>query len=343
MKKNRIYIILFVLLAAIAGYYIYSGSTGTIRKELSDFAINDTAAVDRIFMADRQGKSILLERNAGSWMVNKKFTARQDLVNTLLYTMKSMQVRNPVGKNAYNTVMKLLAANAIKVEIYSNNNIIKTYYVGHPTLDNLGTYMYLEGSSVPFAMFIPGFNGYLTTRFQLDENEWQSKHIFNYNPNSIQKVAVADYDHPDSSLILIKSPDSTFTITNNKAMVVKPVDIAKVAGYITGFGNIYYEKIFENMPAGFRDSLAKAQPFKSVEVTLMGGEVKKVRLYRKKFAGETMLPENEKTTITDRVYDPDRFYLSVEGDKNWYVCQYFQWFKLLKTPDYFIDRSGGRK
>ena len=336
MKKNSIYLVLFLLLSGITGYLIYNNSKSTIRKELSDFAVSDTASINKIFMADKQGKQILLERKGTGWIVNGKFEARQDLINMLLYTMKSMQVLSPVGKNLYNNTMKLLASSAVKVEIYSNQELIKTYYVGHPTMDNLGTFMYLEGSSVPFIMFIPGFNGYLTTRFDIMEQDWRSKNIFSLNPRMITEAKVIDPNSADSSFTL-SLKDSTYSIQTNNGKTLSRLDFGKLHNFLIGFGNTNYEMIFEKIPSTFKDSLLNAGPFKIIEVRSFTGELKQVSLYRKSFTGVSMNP-NDDDDVT-YPYDPDRFYLSVAGDKEWYICQYLNWSKLLKTPSYFIPSS----
>ena len=328
-------------MAIIAGYFLYTRSNSTIRTELRDFAVSDTASIDKIFMADRQGKSVLLERKPNAeWWVNGKFRARPDMINTLLYTIKSLEVRSPVGKNLYNQTMKLLASNAVKVEIYTDAQLAKTYYVGHPSMDNMGTFMYLEGSSVPFIMCIPGFNGYLTTRYFIKESEWRSKTLFNYNPRSITKVQVRDMIMPDSSFTLSFSHDSTFSVMKNNGETLKSVDLNKVVTYLSSFGNINYEKILEEITDQFRDSLMQIGPFKTIEVELAGGQEKKVKLFRKKFTGETMSPDDEGVV---RDFDPDRFYLLMEGEKTWYICQYLQWNKLLKTPSYFLPMRNGKK
>lgn len=335
MKKNLRYLFLFLLLSFITGYLIYNNSKSTIRKELSDFAVSDTAGIDKIFMADKKGKQLLLERKATGWILNGKIEARQDLVNLLLYTMKSLEVRSPVGKNLYNNTMKLLATNGIKVEIYSKQELIKTYYVGHPTMDNLGTFMYLEGSSVPFIMFIPGFNGYLTTRYNTNEKDWRSKNIFSLNPRSINEIKVTDNNYVDSSFTLLLK-DSTYTIQTFNGKSLRMIDFNKVYTYLSAFANAKYEVVFEDMASTFKDSLMKAGPYKIIQVKTITGQTKQVSLYRKKFTGESMAPEDDDVIYP---FDPDRFYLSVAGENEWYICQYLNWGKLLKTHAYFIPLS----
>lgn len=340
MKKNRIYIILVVILAAIAGYFLYTNSNSTIRTELRDFAVEDTASIDKIFLADRQGKTVLLERKSSAeWTVNGKFPARQDKINTLLYTVKLIEIRSPVGKNLYNYAMKMLSSNSTKVEIYQHKALAKVYYVGDATMDNLGTFMYLEGSSVPFIMHIPGFNGYLTTRYFVAENDWKSRSVFNYFPGSIVQVKVTNFVNPDSSFILEQLKDSSYSIVKNNGQRLAAIDQSKIVTYLSAYQNINYEMIFEGIPDRLRDSLLKNGPFNSVEVKLADGRQKQVSLFRKKFTGETLAPDDEGIVLDN---DPDIFYLTIGGDKTWYISQYLQWNRLLKTSSYFIPYQGGK-
>jgi hypothetical protein len=55
--------------------YIYKskGKTSTIDKEASAFKYKDTAAIDKIFLADKDGKQVLLEKKSQGWMVDEKY------------------------------------------------------------------------------------------------------------------------------------------------------------------------------------------------------------------------------------------------------------------------------
>ena len=92
-NKNRILFLVVLLFVVIAAVLIYTKRYGTIREELKDFAIQDSAAVDKIFLADKTGKSVTITRSAQGWLVNDSFPARQEAVNTILYTMLRLQVQ----------------------------------------------------------------------------------------------------------------------------------------------------------------------------------------------------------------------------------------------------------
>ena len=184
MTKNLKSILLLVVVATVAIYFYITNNNSTLKKELSDFAVADTASITKIFMADKNGKSILLERiNGISWKLNGKYEARQDGINNLLETIKRVTVKAPVNKAAFETVIKKLASNGVKVEIYQNNDKkpSKVYFVGGSNQEHTGTEMLLQGSSIPFLTHIEGFYGFLTPRYFVNENEWKDRTIFRYN------------------------------------------------------------------------------------------------------------------------------------------------------------------
>ena len=150
MKKFKY---LFLLgLVSLAAYFFFKPSSSTLKKERSDFAVKDTASITKIFMADQQGRSVLLERiNVDNWKLNNEFKARPDAVNILLETIKRVTVKSPVNRAAFENVVKQIAGAGTKVEIYQGKDTpSKTYYVGHSNQEHTGTFMLMENSTVPF-------------------------------------------------------------------------------------------------------------------------------------------------------------------------------------------------
>jgi len=144
-------------------------------KAFSEFHIRDTASISKIFMVDKQNRSITLQRSGATWKVmseGQEFPARMDAVKLLLYTLHTMRVKMPVAISAQEEILRRMSGRSIKVEIYSPKRHIKTFFVGGVTQDNLGTYMLLEGAEVPFVVEIPGFRGFIASRFSTDIMNW---------------------------------------------------------------------------------------------------------------------------------------------------------------------------
>jgi hypothetical protein len=333
MKKNKLTLFLFLALAGIAIALYLNRSNGTLKVPLKDFAVQDTAAITKIFMADRKGKTVTLDKEAnGDWIVNKKFKARPDAINTLLYTIKMVEVKSPVGKNLYNRTMSLMASNSVKIEIYSGSENLKTYYVGHPTMDNLGTFMYMEGSSQPFITYIPGFNGYLTSRFFTNEVDWRDRSLLRMDPRKITNVKIEDFARPERSLELFRESDSTYKVTLLKSGNVIKTEAARLREYLMAFKVINFQKVEMSLPKLSKDSIESTPPFGRLSVKEeRSKDPFTMQLYRMPINELTRQPVDDETGKPNP-YDLDRFYIRIPGDTTWYVGQYFHFDNFMRDP-----------
>lgn len=332
MKRIKPVLLLFIGLAALAAYLMLTRKGSTLKGELKDFAFADTAAVTRIFMADKDGRRVTIDRQPGGvWTVNGKFTARKDAIDNLLNTIKSVEVKSPVGKNLYNNTMKLMAAKSVKVEVYAGSEAVKVYYVGHPTMDNLGTFMYLEGSTVPFITHIPGFNGFLSTRYFASEAEWRDKSVFRLDPRSITRIGITEFMRPARSFTLDRQPDSSYVLVKTiDNQPVLPLDINKVRAFLSAFSETYFERIDLDISPQRRDSVLRAGPFAEIRVLTDSGKEMNLTCFRKPVTSQSRLQID--FSGEDLPFDYDRFYALLQGDSTLLVCQYFHFDRILKDP-----------
>lgn len=339
-NKNRILFLVVLLFVVIAAVLIYTKRYGTIREELKDFAIQDSAAVDKIFLADKTGKSVTITRSAQGWLVNDSFPARQEAVNTILYTMLRLQVKNPVAKAACANVIKNMAAQGTKVEIYVKGELNKTYYVGGATQDQLGTFMLIENSSTPFVMFLPGLNGYLTTRYFTDIRQWKTRSIFKYTPDEIASVQVVYVDSAEQSFHL-----NCTTHELSQAGPIKHitptlhVDSLALRAYLTGFTNIQYELVVNGMKPEKRDSILHSQPLCFMQVIDKKGTKTDLVFYGMAINERSLSFADDKGNFK---YDPDRMF-GYLNNQDFLVVQHFIFDKLLRRFSDFASVSASDK
>ncbi|MFH1319242.1 MAG: DUF4340 domain-containing protein [Bacteroidota bacterium] len=336
MKKNRIIIIITIVLVIIAAYLYFTSKKGTIQKELKDFAIEDTSLITRIFLADKSEKRVLLERiKPEHWTVNGKYKARKDLINVLLKTIKTLKVKSPVSRAARDNIIKRLATSAIKAEIYlgDSEEPVKVYYVGGETQSRTGTYMLLENSSDPFIIQIPMFSGYLSTRYTTDEYEWRDKTIFNYPFKDIASVTVEYPSIPNSSFIISNTGDWTYSLRsliNNE--LIPDCDTTRLKIYLTYFKNIQFEGFIRKLDNAFRDSIISSTPQQIITVSDMSDRSTTIRTFLKPLPGVTFDMAGNQL-----VYDIDRMYALIDGQKELVTIQFFVFDKLLLGIDDFIE------
>ena len=338
MKKNNKYsLIIVIVLAIVAAYLIYTQSVGTIKKELKDFAVQDTNAITKIFIADRDGQSVILEKQAdNTWMVNNKYKARQDAISMLLKTMNKIEVKAPVAKSAFENTVALLSTKGVKVEIYTGaKKPSKVYYVGNATADKFGTYMLLENSSVPFITHIPGFYGFLTPRYFTDEEEWRTTELFKYNLNDIKSVEFINHEKPDSSFLLadidtenpiVKSPIDGKIYTN--------IDTTNILGYLQLFESINIEfYLNKKVPKSEQDSVIKCCAKFDLTVTDVLGNKKTIRAFNKP------VPEGTLDIYGKPVmYDFDKMYALINDGKDFVSIQYYVFDPLIQPITFFFKK-----
>jgi len=339
-NKNLIAFIIVLALAIIAIYLVSNYKTGTIKTELKDFAVKDTASIDKIFLADKMGHQSLLERQPnGKWTVNGKHTARTDGIKTLLYTIGSLQVDAPVAKAAFNNIIKDLSSAGTKVEIYQKGEKVKTYYVGGATQDNLGTYMMIENSSAPFIIRIPGFEGYLTTRYMADENSWKTPEIFAYTPEQISKVKVEYPKNPQLSFEIILHNANSFSVKSLQTNTeISNPDTLAIKNYLLGFKKINYEAPLTDKPKSYIDSVLAQQPMHIVTVTEKDGKTKSVRTFAIKVPAGSVDYGGKPID-----FDVDRMFAQINDNRELIIAQFFVFDKILKPIDLFKSKGVVKK
>ncbi len=342
MKKSSL-IIISVLVALVAiSIYVYKskGKSSTIDKEASNFKVKDTSAIDKIFLADKDGHSVLLEKKETGWTLDGKYHVRPDAIELLLYTIASVEVKSPTSKNAKPTTIKLMAAKSTKVEIYSKGEKIKQYYVGHTTQDHTGTYMILtdpesgKNYEDPFITHIPGFEGFLSTRYNTAELDWRDRLLFNYDPPKIKQIQVELHEIPDSSFVIDLFSMQRFGLKTLKTGKQIPFSEDKIKQYIAYFQNVNCEVTIDKKNH-LVDSLNKSGiPFVTLTITDRNNEVNNFQLYHK----YPLKDKNEQYGVNYK-YDPDRLFIRYNKGKDIGLAQYYVFGKILQTYSYFLPRK----
>ncbi len=280
MKKIYIYILLIAVLGG-AVYFLMNKNNGSFMGEnRKRFTIENTDIVTKIFLARKDGTKILLEKQEnGKWIVNKKYDVRKGQIALLLETFKRMEVRIPAAEPARKKIVNEMATMGLKVEIYAGDKKLKTYYVGGNTIDDLGTYMMMEGETQPYITIIPGFNGYLSARYFTRESDWRNREIVILDPAEIDKVQVSYTQKPESSFSLNMASMSKPILSNSKGDTTTNLDKTFVLEFLSSFQNIQYESLSE-LEKDRQDSVLKTIPYANITVVEKSGGIREVNLYQ---------------------------------------------------------------
>ena len=346
MKKFSSAIIIAVLLIlAGVSFFIFKSkhTSSTVDQDSRNFKFKDTAAITKIFIADKEGNNATITRTPKGWFVNTKYSCRPDAILNLLEVIKHVEVKMPVAKEAKDGTLKFMSATALKVEIYVGDELVRQYYVGHETPDSEGSYMLLtdvkSGNNYkdPYVCFIPGFKGYLVPRYIAKENEWRDRVVLNYIPPQIKQIKVQHFLMPDSSFTIDLNSTTSFKLKNSKNIDIE-FDEMKMKQYLAYFQNISYEVLITDINKKLTDSLATNKPFSVISITTTDFKTNEYKFYNKQ-PNLTKIPEHGVTYQSD----PDRLYMQFENNKEWALIQYFVFGKLLITSNYFSPTTSVKK
>lgn len=192
----------FLILISI----LFLFKTNYDKKYEVSFKISREAIIEKVFLSDMKGNQIKLEKIDKNWFINDAYKVREDAIKTLLSTISSIEIQQPVSNNAYNNVIKNLATIGVKIDIYSNK-LLKSYTIGHSTMNHLGTYMIMKDAENPFIMHIPGFNGFLSPRYGIEGStlnitSWRDNTVLDVSSEEIIEINFNNIQESNKSFIL---------------------------------------------------------------------------------------------------------------------------------------------
>lgn len=332
MKK--IILVVVVILIALALFFTNKESS-TMSKSLSDFAVEDTSSIQRVFFADKRGNTVTINKKGNQWLVNNAYIARPEAVDFMLRTIKDIEVKHPVSNSMHDRIIKNMSASAVKVEIFTDNLELahKTYYVGGETKDMIGSYMLLENSSRAFVVYIPGFNGFLAPRYTIDgtsvgEDLWRDRTIFSYATKDIKSVRVINHDDASQSFKMHRQ-DGYYSFTKNDVTKIIPESQGKE--YFDLFKSVGSEGFMNDFSK--KDSIFNSKPYYTLSITDQNGNIDSLVAYHKEPKREEYLQENGQKLE----YDVDRMYAKLNSDL--ILIQFYVFDKiLLRTPQFSVEK-----
>lgn len=267
-KKTLILLAVALSLMALAVWVTRPGiHTKNTESNDWDFAISDTEQIARIFIADREGNTTLLEKKEGKWWYNDIFPARPNAMENLLDAIRRVKLKYRPSQAAIPGMVSSLSTEGLKVEIYNKaGQKIKAYYVGGATADERGTYMIMEDSNNPYVAHIPSWEGNLRFRYSLLGDDWKDKAIFAERQEAITRLSVTYPKQRNKSFVLEKQ-GGDFTVS--PAFAMAPESSAKVKpgaveAYLRNYRSVVAEAFSNQYPG--RDSITNMVPFCTIRL-----------------------------------------------------------------------------
>lgn len=335
-KRARSILIVFIIVIIPSVMVIMKNRSKTLTGKDTDFAVEDTSTVDKIFIANKLGGKVTLEKVNGLWMVNNKFPARTDDIKILLETFKSVQVRYPAPESAMENLLKRMSAQSVKCEIYQNGELKRIWYIGSETQDLKGTFCLLQDphAEKPFetiyVLEIPGFNGVLIPRFFTNEQTWREKKVMALLPAQIRNVTLNAAPNADSSFSIDVQGLHSFSVKTLSGRQLAPFDTMAVQQYLSYFMALYVDEWATESVSKEIDSVRKSNHFLELTVTDVANKKHAFQFFHK-----PTTPGNEVIEGVKVPYDPEGVYVRLNDGKDFALVPVYTWGKLFQSSAYF--------
>lgn len=340
MRKTLIYIAILAALAA-AVYYLLPHNTNSNNPydaAEAGFTIKDTGAIGRIFLANPEGESILIERTASGWMVNKQYPALRSTLETLLGTFVKQEPLYPVTKAAYENVVKTMATHGIKAEVYDRaGKKMRVFYVGGAATDGKGTNMLMEGAKEPYVVETPGFVGYLTPRYSVKMRDWRDRTVFDVPAEDIKSVSVQYAGKPNESFTVARNAQDSITVAAapEATKSITGLNYRRASTYLKFFTNINCEGYLNGLEDN--DTTFKTAPkYTAIELTTKSGKVQHVDIY---WMAINQRSKNRKASDmpgeVPEEYDSDRMYAVMNDYKDTIMIQQLSFQNIFRKAHEF--------
>lgn len=330
MAKTLIYFVLVVLLGAGVYYFLFR-ERELFGDEEAAFKITDTAEIAKIYMAGKNGHHVTLSRQGDGWLLDEKYPASPATVNTLLKTLSTQNAMYPVPEGTHNNVIKMLAAKAVKVELYDKEGkAIKVFYIGGQAGGSQGTYMLMEGADRPYVVQIPGFQGYIAPRYSTLFDDWRDRLVCNIPQGDLKMASVTYTSEPLNSFALHRSKEGQLSVVLDPALNFNKKDFngRRATAYSTFFERLYCEG-YLNGTTDINATIAASPKRCVVDIESWSGQKQHIEVY---WMGLNKRSKNRITPFGDEdmAFDADRFYAVVNNFKDTVILQRQMFEKLFR-------------
>lgn len=337
MNRTLLLLLAVVVLGGVAWFALSQqeeGSSVSLAENDRQFAYPDFEDVDRIFIADRRDHQVTLTRGGiTGWLADGR-PANENVMKNLLPVLMKMDIRTLPTRKAIPNMIKNLAAEGIRVQLYDKSGQeLRDYYIGGPTHDELGVYAIMDGSENPYVVHLPHFTGNIRTRFNHWGDEWRDRVYFRVDPDNVETFSI-DYPRQQNKSFRLDRDGDAFQLSPlyETGQPARPVSRGLAERALAKYEK-YYVNRFEN---GDTESSAEAsaiQPFATITVK-QKGEAPRSMLVYPRYQDKTFANDS-KTGETIFTGGLDAFNGFINNGEDWVLLNVETTQPLLVSYDFF--------
>lgn len=320
--KRIIFIGVIIISATVLLSIILLTGRSPFGKNNSSFASEPKGEITKIEFSDGENE-ISLVKDDNNWLLNGKDETRKSGILFIERILTELSIKSPVSSELFDKEIVEKNIQPVKVKVYEKRKLIKSFLVYKTSSNKYGNIMKLRANSLPFIVYLPGFDGEIGSAFTMNELFWQPYNIFNLLPSEILSVKFDQLaDTSDSFMISYK--DHKYALSGGKGNL-SGWDSARVYRYLSYFTYIPFESWALDVSTDDENLLDISNPLYRISVINFEGK-------------ETILTLWEKTDKSTAGADSDRLYGKTSGSNNFIVIRYFDIDPLIKKRSYFFPQ-----
>lgn len=321
MKRLRIYVLLFSVLAILALVLFLSRRTGPGRAPGQDITVTDTGRIEYFRIASSAGE-VFLSRHAEGWQVNGK-PAKQEALRGLFVLVTRLEAGAPVSSSREESILRGLSEESTSVTIGMESGGEKSYRVYFDLAGN-SSYIMPEGSSTAYSANVRGFRQTdLESLFRTDPAFWRDNVFVSLVPSEIITISLLHQAEPESSFHLARDENGDYSIA--RGIIPRewvPVDTERTEQYL----GYFYDVRFESFLDWRSDTLIfMDEPAQILNLATAGGTRYGMELF------PVFRPDGSGGLLKDL----NRLYARIIQGDEWVVLKYVQIDPVLKDFKYF--------
>jgi hypothetical protein len=342
--KTKLYLGIFGVLMLIAIYTFYDQFIKNNPEKEKAFKVENFEKVSQINITDREGKVIQLTKNENDeWILNNQYKVRQHLFDEMKKALTEMEAVTKVPEIGKKAVITQMVEGAIKVEVFKGKKKDKVIFIGGPNFRNTASNMFLEingkASKNIYEVAIPGFRGYLTSRFIVDETAWRDKEIFAIPANDIKKINVEYFNNAKFENFELLANNNEYTLkTGSGTFQNNQLSSEDIVRYLLHFENqqVMSYVFLEPSEQQLKDSLMNINKYATLRITNTQNKVIKVDVVDMPLS-ETSNKQYDENGDPMR-YDIDYKYAVFGDKKEWGVITNTKFGILLAPHTLFLKK-----
>ncbi|MBS1681817.1 MAG: DUF4340 domain-containing protein [Bacteroidetes bacterium] len=306
-KNIQLLISLVIIIAVTVIIFIFSNSKNNSDIDKNIFQIDNLEKIDRIILESSKAKTELTFDGI-RWRVNGKLEADDQMITVLFATLKQTQAKRPVASHLQDSLQKEIEKNGIKISCYEGSKLSKVFESAGNSAQT-ETYFQLPNDK-PYLVVIPGYRVFLASIFEMTQNDWRNKRVFNFNWQNIKSLEVVFSAEPKQNF-KASFLNGLFGIEGIKT------DTTKLDRFMDALFQLQVEKFLDSAETKKQETTYAKPPLITIQIQDVGSRVYPFAIYPYQKGSEFLQGKINETPV---LLNP-RILQEVFKRKNYFIQQ----------------------